>query len=58
MNPLGAKGLGELGCIGAPAPVVHAVLNALRPLGVDHIDMPLTPERVWQAIQLGTGRGA
>lgn len=58
VNPLGAKGLGELGCIGAPAPVVHAVLNALRPLGVEHIDMPLTPERVWQAIQLGTGRGA
>ena len=50
VNPLGAKGLGELGCIGAPAPVVHAVLNALRPLGVEHIDMPLTPERVWRAV--------
>jgi len=55
VNPLGAKGLGELGCIGAPAPVVHAVLNALRPLGVEQIDMPLTPERVWRAIRSGTG---
>ena len=56
VNPLGAKGLGELGCIGAPAPVVHAVLDALRPLGVAHVDMPLTPERVWRAIHTETVR--
>ena len=50
-NPLGAKGCGEAGSIGAPAAIVGAVLDALRPLGVTDIEMPLTPERVWQAIQ-------
>lgn len=50
-NPLGVKGAGEGGCCGAPPAVVNAVLNALRPLGVRHIDMPLTPLAVWQAIQ-------
>ena len=50
-NPLGAKGCGEAGSIGAPAAIVCAVLDALRPLGVNDIEMPLTPERVWQAIQ-------
>ena len=49
-NPLGAKGCGEAGSIGAPAAVVSAVLEALRPLGVADIQLPLTPERVWQAI--------
>ena len=47
-NPLGAKGCGEAGSIGAPAAVVNAVLDALSPLGVTAIDMPLTPERVWK----------
>lgn len=51
-NPLGAKGSGEGGCIGAPPAIVNAVLDALRPLGVSHIDMPLKPFNVWQAIQL------
>lgn len=50
-NPLGAKGAGEAGCIGAPPAIVNAALDALAPLGVEHLDMPLTPERVWGAIQ-------
>jgi carbon-monoxide dehydrogenase large subunit len=49
-NPLGAKGCGEAGSIGAPAAIVGAVLDALRPFGVTNIEMPLTPERVWKAI--------
>jgi len=50
-NPLGVKGSGQAGAIGAPQTVISAILNALAPLGVTHIDMPATPERVWQAIQ-------
>ena len=50
-NPLGVKGAGEAGCGGAPPAVVNAVVDALKDLGVRHIDMPLTPLRVWQAIQ-------
>jgi carbon-monoxide dehydrogenase large subunit len=50
-NPLGAKGCGEAGSIAAPSAIVGAVLDALRPLGVTDIEMPLTPARVWQAIQ-------
>ncbi len=49
-NPLGAKGCGEAGSIGAPMVIVGAVLDALRPLGVTDIEMPLTPSRVWTAI--------
>jgi carbon-monoxide dehydrogenase large subunit len=49
-NVLGVKGAGESGTIGAPAAVVNAVLDALAPLGVRHLDMPLTPFRVWSAI--------
>ncbi len=49
-NPLGAKGCGEAGTIAAPAAIVGAVLDALRPLGVSDIGMPLSPGRVWQAI--------
>jgi aerobic carbon-monoxide dehydrogenase large subunit len=52
-NPLGAKGCGEAGAIGAPAALVGAVLDALHSLGVDDIEMPLTPERVWRAIRAG-----
>jgi len=51
VNPLGAKGAGQAGAIGAPQTVVNAVLDALRPLGVTHLDMPLTPEAVWRAIR-------
>lgn len=50
-NPLGVKGVAESGTIAAPPTIVNAVLNALRPLGVGHIDMPLTPLKVWTAIQ-------
>ena len=51
MNPLGAKGVGEIGAIGAPPAVVNAVVDALRSYGVNHVDMPVTSESVWQAIQ-------
>ncbi len=49
-NPLGVKGCGEAGAIGAPAAVMNAVVNALAPLGVKDLAMPATPERVWRAI--------
>ena len=49
-NPLGAKGVGEAGCIGAPPAVVNAVLDALAPLGVREIDMPLKPEKIWELL--------
>jgi carbon-monoxide dehydrogenase large subunit len=49
-NPLGAKGCGESGTIGAPAAVMSAILDALAPLGVDTLEMPATPERVWKAM--------
>ena len=51
LNPLGAKGIGESGTIGATPAVQNAVVDALSHLGVRHVDMPLTAERVWQAIQ-------
>jgi aerobic carbon-monoxide dehydrogenase large subunit len=50
-NPLGIKGAGEAGAIGAPPAVVNAVVDALAPLGIEHLDMPLTPERIWRAIR-------
>ena len=50
-NPLGVKGAGESGSIAAPSAVTNAVVDALWHLGVRHIDMPLTPGHVWQAIQ-------
>jgi aerobic carbon-monoxide dehydrogenase large subunit len=50
-NPLGVKGCGEAGAIGAPAAVMNAIVDALAPLGIRHIDMPATPERIWRAIQ-------
>ena len=49
-NPLGAKGCGEAGSIGAPTAIVNAVLDALRPLGITDLQLPLSSERVWQAI--------
>jgi carbon-monoxide dehydrogenase large subunit len=51
-NPLGVKGAGEAGCVAAPPVVINAILNALHPLGIRHIDMPATSERIWQAIRL------
>ena len=50
LNPLGAKGLGEAGTIGIPPAVVNAAVDALAPFGVTHLDMPLTPEKIWRAL--------
>jgi aerobic carbon-monoxide dehydrogenase large subunit len=57
-NPLGAKGIGEAATIGSTPAVVNAVVDALRPFGVRHLDMPLRAERVWRAIQAGAARTA
>lgn len=54
-NPLGTKGCGEAGCAGSMSTVVNAVVDALSDYGIKHIDMPLTPERVWRAIQDAKG---
>ncbi len=54
-NPLGAKGIGESGTIGSTPAIQNAVCDALSPLGVIHVDMPCTPERVWAAIQEARG---
>ena len=50
-NPIGVKGIGESGSIAAPPCMVHAVLDALSPFGISHLDMPLTPPRIWSAIK-------
>jgi carbon-monoxide dehydrogenase large subunit len=55
-HPLGAKGVGEAGTIASTPAVVNAVVDALRPYGINDVPMPCTPERVWQAIQNGGGR--
>jgi carbon-monoxide dehydrogenase large subunit len=57
VNSMGVKGVGEAGTIAASPTIVNAVVDALRPIGVDYIDMPLTPLRVWQAIQAAQGSG-
>jgi carbon-monoxide dehydrogenase large subunit len=51
LNPLGVKGAGETGTIASTPAVVNAVMDALAPFGIRHVDMPLTPERVWRAMQ-------
>jgi aerobic carbon-monoxide dehydrogenase large subunit len=51
LNPLGAKGIGESGTIGSTPAIQNAVIDALSDLGIRHLDMPLTPERVWRAIE-------
>ena len=56
VNPLGAKGVGEAGTVGALPALVNAVNDALAPLGVRHLDMPMTPERIWRAIREATAR--
>jgi carbon-monoxide dehydrogenase large subunit len=56
LNPLGAKGIGEAGTIGTPAAVANAVMAALASRGVRHIDLPLTPQKVWQALHAGPQR--
>ena len=56
-NPLGVKGIGEAGTIGSTPAVANAVIDALSPLGIKHLDMPLTPEKLWRAIRAaGEGR--
>jgi carbon-monoxide dehydrogenase large subunit len=55
VNPLGVKGVGEAGTIGSTPAVVNAVLDALAPFGVKHLDMPLRPEKIWRAIQAAKG---
>jgi carbon-monoxide dehydrogenase large subunit len=50
VNPLGVKGVGEAGTIGASPCIVNSVVDALSPLGVKHLDMPLTPEKLWRVI--------
>ncbi|TQV83890.1 xanthine dehydrogenase family protein molybdopterin-binding subunit [Denitrobaculum tricleocarpae] len=50
-NDMGMKGAGEAGCIGAPPAVINAIVDALAPLGVRHVDMPATPEKIWRLIQ-------
>ncbi len=58
-NPLGIKGAGEAGAIGAPPAVINAVVDALSPYGVEHVEMPATAERVWRAIaETGTAKAA
>jgi aerobic carbon-monoxide dehydrogenase large subunit len=57
VNSLGVKGVGEAGTIAASPAVLNAVVDALRPLGVDYIDMPLTPMRVWEAINAARSDG-
>jgi carbon-monoxide dehydrogenase large subunit len=54
-NPLGVKGIGESGTIGAPPTVINAIIDALKPLGVQDIDMPATPSRVWEAMRQAQG---
>ena len=56
VNPLGIKGAGEAGAIASPVAVANSVMDALTPFGITHIDMPLTPARVWQAVQDANGR--
>lgn len=54
-NPIGVKGVGEAGTLAAPPAVVNAVVDALEPFGIDHIDMPLSEERVWRAVHENGG---
>ena len=57
LNPLGAKGIGESGTVGAGPAVLNAVHDAVAHLGIDHIDMPATPQRIWHALRTaGSGR--
>jgi aerobic carbon-monoxide dehydrogenase large subunit len=57
-NPLGVKGCGEAGAIGAPAAIANAIVDALKGLGVRHVEMPATPERLWRTIQQHQPRAA
>jgi carbon-monoxide dehydrogenase large subunit len=50
LNPLGVKGVGEAGTVGSPTAITNAILDALEPFGVETLAMPMTPERVWSAL--------
>ena len=52
-NPLGIKGVGEAGTIGATPAIANAIMDALQPFGIRHLDLPMTPEKIWKAIALG-----
>jgi carbon-monoxide dehydrogenase large subunit len=56
-NPLGVKGCGEAGCAGALTSVTNAVMDALADRGIRHVDMPLTPFRIWRALRAPNGAG-
>jgi carbon-monoxide dehydrogenase large subunit len=55
-TPMGVKGCGECGTIGSPAADISAVVDALRPLGVTHVDMPAAPNRIWNIIRNSRAR--
>jgi carbon-monoxide dehydrogenase large subunit len=57
-NPLGVKGAGEAGCVGAMPAVANALVDALSVLGIKHIEMPATPEVVWRAVHEARGNGS
>ena len=57
-NPLGAKGIGESGAIGSPPSVVNAIVDALSHLGIEHLDMPVLPEKIWAAMNSHNTNGA
>jgi len=56
VNPLGIKGAGETGTIASTPAIANAVMDALAPFGVTHIDMPLTPDKLWSAMRTADGR--
>ena len=51
VSPLGVKGMGESGCTASLPALANAVMDALRPIGVEHLDMPMTPARIWNAVR-------
>ncbi|MGB6524010.1 MAG: hypothetical protein WBE87_03740, partial [Candidatus Acidiferrales bacterium] len=55
VNPMGVKGVGEAGTIGATPALVNAVVDALAPLGITHVDLPIKREKIWQLLQKGSG---
>ena len=57
-HPIGAKGVGESANVGSPPAIVNAIVDALAPFGVRHVDMPATPGRVWEAIRSASGTAA
>ena len=53
-HPIGAKGVAESPTVGAPPAIANAIIDALSPLGIKHLDIPITPDKVWEAIQAHT----